>query len=278
VPPQTVVLTIGDMKITAEQFDQIIQSLPAQVQANARNNRKQFADNLVKIFVLSQEGKRRKLDETPSYKVQQQVQSANMLASVTYDQIGKDARLDEADVKKYYEEHKGEADRVHARHILIRTQGAPMPVRPGQKELSDAEAQAKAQELRKKIEAGAPFEQMAREESDDTTSGMNGGDLGFFGHNQMVPAFEQAAFGMKPGELSQPVKTQFGYHLIKVEGKESKTFEEMRPDIEKRLRPEAAQKALDALQKDAKVEFNPAFFGSAAVMTPIPSPQPGVGK
>lgn len=278
VPPGTVVLTIGDMKITAEQFDQIIASLPAQVQASARNNRKQFADNLVKIFVLSQEGKRRKLDESATYKVQQQVQSANMLASVTYDQIGKDAKLDDAEVKKYYEDHKGDADRVKARHILIRAQGAPMPVRPGQKELPDAEALAKAQALRAKIEGGAPFEQVAREESDDTTSGMNGGDLGFFGHNQMVPAFEQAAFGMKPGELSQPIKTQFGYHLIKVEAKESKTYEEMRPDIEKRLRPEAAQKALDALQKDAKVEFNPAFFGPAAVMTPIPSPQPGLGK
>jgi peptidyl-prolyl cis-trans isomerase C len=279
VPPETVVLTVGDVKLTAAQFDEIISSLPAQYQVSARGpGRKQFADNLVRVLVLSQEGKRRKLDETPTYKVQQQFQSANMLAGVTYEQIGKDAKLDDAELRKYYEDHKADSERVKARHILIRTQGAPMPVQPGKKELSDAEALAKAQELRKKIDGGAPFEQVAREESDDTTSGMNGGDLGFFGHNQMVPPFEQAAFAMKPGDLSQPVKSPFGYHLIKVEAKESKTFEEMKPDIEKRLRPEAAQKAMETLQKQTKVDYDPTFFGLPSSTPIVPSPQPGLGK
>ena len=279
VPPETVVLTVGDVKITAAQFDQIVSTLPPQVQASARGpNRKQFADNLVKVFVLSQEGKRRKLDETSAFKIQQQVQSANILASTTYDQIGKDAKIDDAELHKYYEEHKGEGERVHARHILIRVQGAPMPVRPGQKELTDAEALAKAQEVRKKLADGASFEQLARDDSDDATSGMNGGDLGFFGHNQMVPPFEQAAFALKPGELSDPVKSPFGYHIIKVEAKESKSFDEMRPEIEKKLRPEAAQKALDALQKATKVEYDSTFFAPAAPTVNLPSPQPGTGK
>ncbi len=277
VPPETVILTVGDVTVTAAQFDQIIQSLPAQVQASARGaNRKQFADNLVKVLVLSQEGKRRKLDETPTFQTQQKFQQANMLASVTYDQIGKDSKLDDAEVRKYYEEHRAEGERVKARHILIRTAGAPMPVRPGQKELSDAEALAKVQELRKKIEAGAKFEDVAREESDDTTSGANGGDLGFFGHNQMVQPFEQAAFALQPGELSQPVKSPFGYHLIKVEAKETKSFDEMKPEIEKRLRPEAAQKAVEALQAKTKVDYNPAFFN--ATPANVPSPQPGLAK
>jgi len=279
VPPETVVLTVGDVKITAAQFDQIVSTLPPQVQASARGaNRKQFAENLVKVFVLAQEGKRRKLDETPAYKTQQEVQSANMLASTTYDAIGKDAKLDDAEIRKYYEEHKAEGERVKARHILIRVKDAPMPVRPGQKELTDEEALAKAQELRKKIAGGASFEQVARDESDDATSGMNGGDLGFFGHNQMVPPFEQAAFALKPGELSEPVKSPFGYHLIKVEAKESKTFDEMKPEIEKKLRPEAAQKALDALQKQAKVEFNDTFFAPPAPTVNVPTPQPGIAK
>jgi len=81
VPPETVVVTVGDQKITAEQFDQIVQSLPPQFQANARGaGRKQFADNLVRVLVLSKEGKRRKLDETTAYKVQSQFQNSNMLA------------------------------------------------------------------------------------------------------------------------------------------------------------------------------------------------------
>jgi parvulin-like peptidyl-prolyl isomerase len=94
----------------------------------------------------------------------------------------------------------------------------------------------------------------------------------------MVPPFEQAAFAMKPGDLSQPVKSPFGYHLIKVEAKESKTFEEMKPDIEKRLRPEAAQKAMETLQKQTKVDYDPTFFGLPSSTPIVPSPQPGLGK
>jgi len=83
--------------------------------------------------------------------------------------------------------------------------------------------------LRKKIQAGADFAELARQESDDAGSGANGGDLGSFRRGQMVPTFEQAAFAMQPGDLSEPVKTPFGYHVIKVEAKESKSFDEVRP-------------------------------------------------
>jgi peptidyl-prolyl cis-trans isomerase C len=272
VPPDKVVVTVGDQKITAAEFDQIIQSLPPQYQGNARGaGRKQFADNMVKVLVLAQEGKRRKLDETPSFKIQTMFQNANTLAGLAYDQLGKDLKLDDAEIQKYYEAHKADFERVHARHILIRVQGSPLAVRPGQKDLSDAEALAKAQEIRKKIEAGESFDALAREASDDTGSGSNGGDLGFFGHNQMVPPFEEAAFKMKAGELSQPVRTPFGYHLIKVEERESKTLQEMKPELEKRMRPEMAQKSMEALQQKAGVELDPTFFGTAAA-TPAATP------
>ena len=207
VPPNQVVLTIGDRKITAAEFDQIIASLPVQYQTNARGaGRKQFAEQVVRIFLLADEGHRRKLDEAPAYKTQSAFQNANMLAGLTYEQIGKDSAVSAADVQKYYEAHKAEFERVKAKHILIRAQGSPLPLRPGQKELTEAEALAKAQEIRKKIEGGADFAELARTESDDTSSGGIGGDLGFFGHNQMVPPFEEAAFAMKAGELSQPVR------------------------------------------------------------------------
>jgi parvulin-like peptidyl-prolyl isomerase len=275
VAPDKVVLTIGDTKITAAQFDHIVNSLPPQFQANARGaGRKQFADNVVRIFVLSEEGKKRKLDQSDAFKDQQLFQNANMLAGLTYDALGKDAGVDAAEVQKYYEAHKGEFERVKARHILIRSAGSPLPVKPGAKELSDADALAKAQEIRKKIEAGADFATVARAESDDTTSGEQGGDLGFFGRNQMVPPFEEAAFAMKPGELSQPVKTPFGYHIIKCEAKESKSLEEMKPDIEKRLRPEQAQKVMENLQKKTNVVFDPEFFpGTAPAPAPAATPQ-----
>jgi peptidyl-prolyl cis-trans isomerase C len=277
VAPDKVVLTVGDVKITAAQFDHIINSLPPQYQQNARGaGRKQFADNVVRILVLAQEGKRRKLDDTAAYKDQQMFQSANMLAGLTYDALGKDAKVDDAEIQKYYDAHKGEFERVKARHILIRAAGSPLPVRPGAKEVPEADALAKAQEIRKKIEGGADFAELARTESDDTTSGAQGGDLGFFGRNQMVPPFEEAAFAMKAGELSQPVKTPFGYHIIKVEARESKSLDEMRPEIEKRLRPELAQKNMEELQKKSAVQMDPEFFGTGAAPVPAPVPAPSL--
>jgi parvulin-like peptidyl-prolyl isomerase len=190
-------------------------------------------------------------------------ENANILASMTYEELGKNVKFDEADVRKYYEAHKAEFEQVHARHILIRVQGAQVPVRPGQKDLTEAEALAKAQDLRKRIQAGEDFAQLARQESDDAGSGANGGDLGSFRRGQMVPSFEQAAFTLQPGDLSEPVKSPFGYHLIKVEAKESKTFEEVRPELERRMRPEQAQKAAEELQKKTEVVLDPDFFGLA---------------
>jgi peptidyl-prolyl cis-trans isomerase C len=264
VPPDRVVVTVGDLKITAAQFDQIIDALPEQYRSVARGaGRKQFADNIVRIAILAQEGKRRKLDESSRYQTQSTFENANILAGMVYDEIGKNVKLDEADVRKYYEAHKGEFEQVKARHILIRVQGSPSPIRPGEKDLTDAEALAKAQDLRKRIQAGEDFAELARKESDDAGSGANGGDLGFFHHGQMVPSFEEAAFALKPGELSEPVKSPFGYHVIEVQAKESKSFEEVRPDLEKRMRPEQAQKAVEDLQKKNPAVLDPDFFGIA---------------
>lgn len=264
VPPDRVVVAVGDVTVTAAQFDQIIGALPEQYRSVARGSgRKQFADNIVRIVVLAQEGKRRKLDESSAYRTQSMFQDANILANMTYEEIGKNIKLDEADVRKYYEAHKAEFEQVHARHILIRVQGSPTPVRPGQKDLTEPEALAKAQDLRKRIQAGEDFAQLASQESDDTGSAAKGGDLGFFRHGQMVPSFEQAAFALQPGELGEPVKSPFGYHVIKVEAKESKSFEDVRPELERRMRPEQAQKTLEELQKKSPVVLDPDFFGLA---------------
>jgi parvulin-like peptidyl-prolyl isomerase len=264
VPPDRVVVAVGDVTITAAQFDQIIDALPEQYRSVARGSgRKQFADNVVRIEVMAQEGKRRKLDESSTYRIQSLFDNANILANMTYEDIGKNTKLDEADVRKYFEAHKAEFEQVRARHILIRVKGSPSPVTPGQKDLSDEEALAKAQDLRKRIQAGEDFAQLARKESDDTGSGANGGDLGSFRHGQMVPSFEEAAFALPPGALSEPVKSPFGYHLIKVESKESKSFEDVRPELERRMRPEQAQKTLEELQKNTQVVLDPDFFGLA---------------
>jgi len=264
VPPDRVVLKVGDLSLTAAQFDELIDMLPEQTKASVRGGgRKQFADNLVRVVVLAEEGKRSGLDQTPAFKLQAMFQQDNYLAGLTFSQIGKEGKVSEDEARKYYEEHKQDWDTVKARHILVRFQGSPVPLRPGAKELSHAEALAKAQDLRKRMVAGEDFATLAKAESDDTGSGANGGDLGNFSHGQMVPAFEAAAYALKPGELSEPIKTQFGYHIIKVEGRQTKTFEEARTEVERHLGPAQSQKTLEDLVKKGAPVFDPEYFGTA---------------
>jgi parvulin-like peptidyl-prolyl isomerase len=264
VPPDRVVLSVGEVKITAAQFDQLVDALPAQYQASARGaGRKQYADSLVRVLVMAQEGHRRKIDENPVFKLQSTFQNANLLAGKTFEQMNQELKVTEPELHKYYDEHVGDFEQVRARHILIRFQGSPVPLRPGLKELTEEEALAKCQEVRKKIVAGQKLEALAATESDDTGSGGNGGLLGPFHHGQMVPSFEEAAFKLKPGELSEPVKSQFGYHLIQIDGHETKTFDDVKGDIETKLRPAAAQKAMQDMEKQSNPVYDPEFFSLA---------------
>jgi peptidyl-prolyl cis-trans isomerase C len=269
VPPDRVVIAVGDFKLTAAQYDQLVSGLPAQTQAAARGPaKKQFAENLVQVFVLAEEGKRRKLDETPEYKTQAEFQADNLLAARSFGLLEQSVKVDDAELQKYYEDHKKEYEQVHARHILIRASGSPQAAEPGKKELSDQEALAKAQEIRKKLADGADFAALAAAESDDTGTRKKGGDLNFFRRGQMVPQFEEAAFALNVGEISQPVKTQYGYHIIQVEGK--KGFEEAKADIGQKVRNELARKTLEELQKSANVTLDPEFFAAPAPSIPAP--------
>jgi len=264
VPPDRTVIAIGDLKITAAQFDHMIDALPENYRPGARGaGRKQFADNVVRILVLAQEGKRRKIDETPAFKTQAMFSEASLLAGLTSDDLRRNVRLEDAELRKYYDAHKSEYERVRVRHILIRMQGSPLPPTPGQMELTENQALAKAREVRKRLLEGEDFATLAGTESSDTESIPTGGDIGFLRRGQRVPSFEEAAFALNVGQISEPVKTPFGYHIIRMEAKESKAFEALRPDLEKALRPELAQRAIEELTAKAGTVLDSEFFGIA---------------
>ncbi len=119
------------------------------------------------------------------------------------------------ELSAYLEEHREDYDtpeQVRARHILIR-------VPEGASEAEIAQAKKQIEDIRKELEDGADFAELAKKYSQDPGSAPNGGDLGFFSRGRMVQEFEDAAFSLEPGQVSDPVRTQFGFHLIKVEEK-----------------------------------------------------------
>lgn len=122
-----------------------------------------------------------------------------ILKNYAIKKLFEDINVDDAEVEKYYEENKAQfkkPESIKASHILVKTE-------------------EKANELREKLENGESFEEIAKEHS-DCPSKQQGGDLGFFSKGQMVPEFEKVAFDLEEGKISDPVKTQFGYHIIKL--------------------------------------------------------------
>jgi len=264
VPPERVVISIGDLQITAAQFDQMVDALPENYRPVARGTgRRQFAENVVRILVLAQEGRRRKIDETAVFKTQAMFSEASVMAGLTSDNIKKNVKLEEAELRKHFDAHKSDYERVRVRHILVRMRGSPLPVTPGQQDLTEAEALAKVQSIRKQILEGADFADLARTQSDDPETVPTGGEIGFFHRGQRVPSFEEAAFALDVGQLSEPVQTPFGYHIIRMEAKESKKFEDVRAELEQKMRPEQAQRMVEELTAKSGAMLDPEFFGIA---------------
>ena len=172
------------------------------------------------------------------------------------ERVAPKATVTDEEVQAYYEANPNEFEHdvlVHAAHILIK-------VSPWADKESRHKAKAKLVNIRAQIEAGADFAEMARKYSEGPSKA-NGGDLGYFGYAQMAPTFETAAFSLKPGEISNVVTTQFGYHLIKVydrrpAGKE--TLEEAAPILKSRFQKERLDTHLrhvvDQLKAKATIE------------------------
>lgn len=166
----------------------------------------------------------------------------------------KKAKISENEMKKYYKDNKKSfyTDTVTASHILLKTQDDKG------KELSvekKKEAKKKVQEALAKVKSGEDFAKIAKKYSEDP-SASSGGQLGTFGRGQMVTEFEDAAFSMKPGQISDIVETQYGYHIIKVTGRVDKqeTYNDVKGEIKKTLASEKYTKYVEKLKKDSTIE------------------------
>ncbi len=160
--------------------------------------------------------------------------------------FSKDVKVTDEEVKAYYEKNKDkytQKEEVRAKHILIS---------PAAKKISDKEARKLAEKIYNQLKKGADFDALAKKYSDDPGSKRRGGDLGYFPRGRMVKPFEEKAFSMKIGEIAGPVKTRYGYHVIKVTGKKkAKTFTlaEVSDEIRSILK---SKKAEDLANKKAK--------------------------
>jgi peptidyl-prolyl cis-trans isomerase C len=257
-----VLAKVGTKEITKSEVEAYAGLYPEQQQALIKADPRMeevLVRNLVSIMVVSDVAKKKGLEKDPTTRKQIDIMKNEYLAR-TYIQkeiLGK-IKLTDKDYEAYYNAHKKEFENpemVRARHILV-------AVKPNATEEEKKAALKKAEDILEKAKKGEDFAKLASEYSDDPGSKAKGGDLGFFTAGSMVGKFEQAAFTLKPGEISPVVETEFGYHIIKVEERkaaEQQPYDAVKDQVIAKATQAIQQERLNAFlekaMKDAKVTF-----------------------
>ena len=263
--PNRVVLEAGDVKVTAQEIDTLIEALGPQAQmaakAEPQKTHRQLAERLIEMKLLAAQAQKAGLDKDRLAAARMQLSREQILAASMADEI----------LKKDFQAHSAEYQQVKARHILIRAKGSQVPA-GGKPELTDEQAKAKASELRARIvDKKEDFAGIAKAESDDKGSGANGGELPPFQKGQMVPEFDQVAFTLKPGEVSEPVKTQYGYHLIQVTERQVPTFEEAKAGMPQQKSGQKIEEYVAKLKLENPVKMDETYFGKPSSRPAMPA-------
>ena len=238
-----VLAVVGGKAITDEDVQRTLMNLGARAQQyNNPKGRQVILDQLINKELIFLDARKNLLEMDPEFKEELEQLKKELLSNFYVEKFLRDVKVKEEDVRKYFQEHPEEfagEETVSARHILV-------------------ESEEKAKDILAKIQAGeVTFEDAAKAFS-TCPSAQHGGDLGEFGRGQMVPEFDSACFSMSEGEVRGPVKTQFGYHLIKLEKKnEAKpvTFEKVREDLTQKLLADAQQKAYQSKMNQLRILY-----------------------
>lgn len=228
-------ITEGDLKVAESEIGSDMGSMPEE------QKRMSLLEFLIDNQLFAEAAEAEKLNEGADFETRLNYLKRRALRELYFDKVIK-ASVSDADARKIYDDQvkllKPEEE-VSARHILVAT-----------------EDEAKA--LKEKLAKGADFAELAKENSKDPGSKDDGGSLGYFGHGQMVPQFEDIVFKLKKGEVSDPVKTQFGWHLVKLEDRRTKqppAFDIVKDRIIQSLLLQKAQQTAVGLRGKSKIEI-----------------------
>lgn len=236
------VAAVNGKNISQKQYEEHLKQRQAQNPKGKQQpvNRQAIMDELINREVLLQQAKKLKLHKDKKVKAQIEQLKANILIQALIAKSPAAKPVSDKELKAIYDQQVGGADPTEfkARHILVKEED-------------------KAKKLIEELNDGADFEEVAKKESTGP-SGKNGGDLGWFSSAQMVPAFSQAAAKLKKGTHSQkPVKTRFGFHIIKLEDtrkRELPKFEDVKNQIKPVVQNKRLQEYVAKLRSKAKIE------------------------
>jgi peptidyl-prolyl cis-trans isomerase C len=262
ITPDTVVLEVNGKKFTASEIDKLIAGLPPQIQQNARMQ----PQMLSQFFVykrLAEDAEKDGLDKQDPWKQALEFQRMQTLANAQLTTHSNTIQVTTEEQQEYYKKNADKYQQAKVRVIYLSFNPAPdKAVATAKKLRTEAEARAKAEDLRQQILAGADFGKLARENSDDATSAAKDGDFGIIKHNSPYPEdVKKAVFALKPGGVSELVRQPNGFYLIRLDEMNMQPFDEVNMEIFQEVKQQHFNEWVSALQTQYKVKVeNPAYF------------------
>ncbi|MBV9406248.1 MAG: peptidylprolyl isomerase [Acidobacteriaceae bacterium] len=262
--PNKIVATIDGRPITAREAITILKQLPD----DQRNSAPSLSNLLEQIYILdrfSDQAEKLKLDEQSPWKERLQLQRKQVLAQAYVTDLGKGTTPAGAGAQQYYNSHSADFEQIKLSGILVAFNGPGTPASGAQATRTEAEAQAKANELEKKIKDGGDFSALARTDSDQQASAVRGGELGTFMINdpKLPPEVKSVVEKLQTGQVSEPVRLPGGFFIFKVASRTKVPFDQARPGIVQKLE-------VDKYKIQVQ---DPDFFASSAPASNIPSLQ-----
>lgn len=264
--PNPIVIRLGNEEIRAKEVEAILEALPPQYRSYYRTvGRRQFADYVVNMKALSAEGERRKVEQQPNTRFSLEIARASILADATRREIASGIQVTPAEIEGYYKDHLKDFEKVHVRHIRIRSVSS-VSFEPETSRTTaiptDEEAQKKLEEIRKRIVAGEDFAELARLYSDDIEDAGQGGDAGWIGRGEKPPL--DYALILEPGQMSEVMRGPYGFELVRAEERRTPPLDELRSRIEQVLRRTKTEQAIKQLRDALHPDINEEFFKPTA--------------
>lgn len=238
-----VLAVVGGKAITEDDIQKMMMNLGQRAaQYNSPQGRQILLDQLINKELVILDAKKNLLEHDAEFKAELEKVKLELLANFYVERIFRDVKVKDEAAKEYFDQHPEEfagEETVSARHILV-------------------DSEEKANDVLQKINSGEMSFEDAAKAFSSCPSSQRGGDLGEFGKGQMVPEFDQACFEMAEGEVRGPVKTQFGFHIIRLEKKNEATplsFEEVKEDLLRHLVAKAQQDAYQSKMNQLRILY-----------------------
>lgn len=264
-----VLATIDDQKITLQEFNKELDKIPMNMKmlVASESGKKNYLDRLVVKKLLLKEVSKEKIENDKEFQERfNDIKEQLLIEALLKKKITAQTQMSEDDLKKYYEEHKEDfkKDReINTRHILLKTE-------------------EEAKQVQTKLQKGEDFTELAKKYSIDPNVRQTGGEIGFQPKGSLIPEFENAAHKLnKVGQVSGIVKTQFGYHIIRLEGVKPPSYvplEEVKDFIKQKnaqeKQKEVLEKYIEELKKNSKITINEALLKEEKTELPVKAESP----